>query len=230
MSQASLQPFDAVVFDMDGTLLDTEAVFKDIVYLVSGNLGFEMTPKIHLGMVGSSHETSTRLLVEAYGMSFPITLFDQQCRELMHERMAEHVPVKPGVHEMLHELKARNIPAAIATSSRSHNALTHLGGAGILSMFEILVTRDDVEQPKPHPEPYLKAARRLGYEPSRCLAVEDSHAGVRAAHAAGMQTIMIPDLIHPTEEIRELCAAVMHNLHDLRGAAFRASEVGARVG
>lgn len=217
-----LRPFSAIVFDMDGTLLDTELVFKDIVYGVCEGLGFEMTPDIHLAMVGTSHEATNRLLVEAYGVSFPYAMFDQHCRTQMQERMAEMVPVKTGVHELLDELAARRIPAAIATSSRAAHAHRHLGTAGLLERFVAIVTRDDVAEPKPHPEPYLTAAARLRVDPADCLAVEDSRAGVRAAHAAGMQTVMVPDLVGPTDEIVQLCAAVLDSLHHLRQAAFPA--------
>lgn len=205
---------------MDGTLLDTEAVFREIVFDVSAGLGFEMTDSVHRSMVGSSHEATNKLLVEAYGVAFPYTMFDEQCRAKMKVRMEEAVPVKAGVHELLAELAKRGIPTAVATSSRSNHALGHLGAAGILGTFQAVVTRDDVTNPKPHPEPYLKATHLLGLEPQHCLAVEDSHAGVRAASAAGLQTIMVPDLVDPSDEITGLCTAVMRSLHDLRHAAF----------
>ena len=210
---------------MDGTLLDTELVFKQIVWDVSRDLGFTMTSDIHGGMVGSSHEATNALLVEAYGVSFPYELFDAECRRLMHARMAEAVPVKAGVPELLRELKARRIPTAVATSSRSPHALGHLGTAGLLDMFQAIVTRDDVTHPKPHPEPYLTAARHLGVLPASCLAIEDSHSGVRAAHGAGMQTVMVPDLVPPTAEIRGLCT-VLGSLHEVRAAAFGGELVG----
>jgi HAD superfamily hydrolase (TIGR01509 family) len=216
----SLKPFSAVVFDMDGTLLDTELVFKEIVYAVSKDLGYEMIETVHLGMVGSSHEVTNQLLVEAYGVAFPYPLFQQQCQAAMQIRMTEAVPVKSGALEMLKELRERGLPTAVATSSRRHHADPHLKAAGLFELFDTIVTRDDVINPKPDPEPYLTAARRLGVDPTTCLAVEDSHSGVRAAHAAGMQTVMVPDLVRPSAEIEALCAAVMESLHHVREAAF----------
>ncbi|GGA42077.1 HAD family hydrolase [Pelagibacterium lentulum] len=213
--------FDAAIFDMDGTLLDTEAVFRAIVFDVMAELGFEMTDHVHRRMVGSSHEATERLLVESYGVAFPYTVFDEKCRISMRARLAnEPIPVKRGAKEMLAMLNARNIPTAVATSSRSPHATAHLGAAGLLDHFETIVTRDDVANPKPHPEPYLTAALRLKADPVRCVAFEDSHMGVRAAHAAGMFTIMVPDLVEATDEIAALCHHVAESLEHAHDHIF----------
>ncbi|MBD8066192.1 HAD family phosphatase [Devosia sp. PTR5] len=215
-----LAPFDAVIFDMDGTLLDTEAVFRTIVFEVCEELGFEMTDSVHHSMVGSSHERTRQLLLEAYGVSFPYTLFDQRCRTSMRARSHGGVPVKAGAREFITELRARGIPAAVATSSRNPHAQHHLSTAGLFDLFDTVVTRDDVVNPKPHPEPFLTAAQRLGIEPRLCLALEDSHMGVRAAHAAGMQTVMVPDLVGPNADIHALGVTVLESIVHVHEAAF----------
>ena len=131
--------------------------------------------------------------------------------------MAEGVALKPGVVEILDLLDRLDIRRAIATSSRHDSVTRHLGPYDLLKRFDTIVARGDYSEPKPSPMPYLTAAKRLGIDPGRCLALEDSWHGVRSASSAGMMTIMVPDVAPPTEEMREKCIAVSSDLHAVAG-------------
>jgi HAD superfamily hydrolase (TIGR01509 family) len=122
--------------------------------------------------------------------------------------------LKAGVVELLDDLDALGLPRAIATSSTHASVERQLGG--MTGRFQAVVAHGDYARGKPSPDPFLTAAERLGVVPSACLGLEDSHNGVRAAHAAGLMTIMVPDLLEATEEMRGLCVAVAETLHDVR--------------
>lgn len=132
---------------------------------------------------------------------------------------------KPGVTELLAWLQERRVPKAVATSSARAKAMHHLWTTGVLNRFGAVVTRDEVERGKPHPDLYLRAAERLGTPPDRCLALEDSYNGVRAARAAGVSVVMVPDLLRPTEEMRSMCEAVVPDLHAVRHLLGRANAI-----
>jgi HAD superfamily hydrolase (TIGR01509 family) len=119
------------------------------------------------------------------------------------------------VVELLDFLKARKVPCAVATSSARDKADHHLQAAGIARCFDAIVTRDEVARGKPFPDLYRHAAQRLGAAAESCLALEDSYNGVRAAAAAGMPVVMVPDLLPPTEEMESLCHAILADLHEV---------------
>jgi HAD superfamily hydrolase (TIGR01509 family) len=126
------------------------------------------------------------------------------------------VALKAGVVELLDHLDAAMIPRAVCTSS-SHAAVQRtLGPSGILPRFQTVVAAGDYAHGKPSPDPFLTAADRLDIPPEHCLALEDSHNGVRAAHAAGMMTVMVPDLLSPTDEMHAKCLAIAQSLHHVR--------------
>jgi HAD superfamily hydrolase (TIGR01509 family) len=124
--------------------------------------------------------------------------------------------LKPGVIELLDTLDVLKLPRAIATSSSHRTVRHHLDAHGLTGRFHAIVGRGDYGEGKPSPDPFPKAAERLCVEPPLWLALEDSHNGIRSAHAAGMMTIMVPDLLQPTEEIRALCTLVAGDLHQVR--------------
>jgi HAD superfamily hydrolase (TIGR01509 family) len=123
-------------------------------------------------------------------------------------------PLKPGATELMDALDDLGAPYALATSSRRPWVDRHFAAHGLADRFAAVVTRQDVENGKPDPEPYLKASALLGSAPMDVLALEDSHAGVRSAHAAGCMTVMVPDLLEPTDEQRAQ-ALVVTSLHDV---------------
>ena len=216
-----LQAFSAVIFDMDGTLIDTECLYKQVMTQACRELGYEMSEALHRSLIGVPNAESEPVMRADLGEDFPFARYNTRMHDLLEQEMAEAIPLKPGVFELIEALNARQIPIAVATSTSRPDAPDRLARAGILPHLKALVTRSDVTHGKPHPEPFLAAAAALGMDPGACLALEDSFTGVRAAHAAGTQTVMIPDLLQPTDDIRALCQAVMIDLHAVHEAIAR---------
>ena len=216
----SLDPFAAIIFDMDGVLLDTEPLYKKAMHQACADLGFEMTEELHNAQIGIPGDIGNQMMRDYFGAKFPVDLYNEYTRKTMTALTAEEVPVKIGARELLFELNTRDIPAAVATSTASPIAPERLKRAGLYDMFSAVVTRSDVTNGKPHPEPFLTAAARINIDPTTCIALEDSHNGIRSAHGAGMKPIMVPDLLAPIPEIEALCLAIMPSLHHVREAAF----------
>jgi HAD superfamily hydrolase (TIGR01509 family) len=138
--------------------------------------------------------------------------------------LSRDIPLRPGARELVTYLAEQSVPQAIATSSRRPTVERYLGRVGLRDRFAAIVSREDVKNPKPAPDPFLKAAARLGLAPGDCLALEDSYHGITAAHAAGMMTIMVPDLLAATDAVRAKCIAVADDLHVV-GALLRKARV-----
>jgi HAD superfamily hydrolase (TIGR01509 family) len=207
------KPVEAALFDMDGLLLDTEVLYIEAMQQAARSLGREMALDFCHSMVGVPARECTLMIEAYYGEGFSIEEFRGRFYELLRGLLDAGIPLKPGVVELLDFLAGRGLPLAVATSSERRTAERHLTKAGLLDRFTALVTRDDVERPKPHPDIYLEAARRLGVAPERCLAFEDSNIGLEAAHAAGAMAFMVPDLLQPLPEIRARCVDVLPDLH-----------------
>ncbi|MDE1176375.1 MAG: HAD family phosphatase [Edaphobacter sp.] len=210
------QPVHAVIFDMDGLLLDSETLAMDALVSAGTALGYDMPASFCRRMIGVAADGCRKLVRETYGPDFPLeTFFDTQEIHLREFVDAGRLALKSGVIPLLDYLDAHNIPRAIATSSSRYRTDHHLALVGLDQRFNTIVTRDDVTKGKPDPEPYLTAAKQLGVAPDLCVALEDSHSGARAAHAAKIRVIVVPDLLEPTEEIRQKALAIMDDLHSV---------------
>ncbi|HTR86074.1 MAG TPA: HAD family phosphatase [Reyranella sp.] len=210
------KPIEAVIFDMDGTLIDSEAVYISAMREAAQSLGLEMSLAFCHSMIGIPRRECNEMIQGLYGPTFDLAHFRGIYSGIVERRMAEGIPVKTGVVEMLDFLDRERLPRAVATAANRPTTENRLGRAGLLKRFDAVVTRDDVVHAKPAPDLFLEAARRLGIAPESCLALEDSTVGVTAAHAAGMMTIMVPDILQPSEELRAKALHVAESLHAVR--------------
>jgi HAD superfamily hydrolase (TIGR01509 family) len=209
------RPVEAVVFDMDGLLIDSEGLVREGMMRAAANIGVELPIPLCAAMIGRPFPDCKRMLAEHFGAGFPMERFLAEERREVEALFVEGVALKDGVRELLTHLAELGLPRAVATSSGRPAVDANLGRHGLIEAFHAIVTREDVPRHKPHPDPFLLAAERLGVAPHACLALEDSHNGVRAAHAAGMMTIMVPDLLDPTEEMHEKCVSIADSLHEV---------------
>ena len=205
----------AVVFDMDGLLIDTEVVYRDAIMAAAQERGHDLPLWLFNKMIGAPITQNTQLMLAHYGADFDVQgLFDASSHRF-HAVIDLEDRLKAGVRELLSYLEAENIPRAIATSSPHEAVERHLRPNGILDRFQAVVARGDYVNGKPSPDPFLAAARALKVAPRDCLALEDSHNGIRAAHGAGMMAVMVPDLLEATDEMHELAVAIATTLHDV---------------
>jgi len=198
---------------MDGTLLDTEPLYREAMYAAAAERGYQMTDALHVAQVGVPTDGARHILEDAFGSGFPFDQFRKRMHEIMGEiEIARGVSEKSGAREFLELLRARGILTAVVTSTARPAAPDRLMRAGIAELFDVVITRSDVSKGKPHPEPFLAAAERLGVPASACLALEDSPTGVRSAKAAGMQVVMVPDMVPADPETDAICLAVLDDL------------------
>jgi HAD superfamily hydrolase (TIGR01509 family) len=206
----------AVVFDMDGLIFNTEALYRDAIIAAAAEGGHDVPLAFYLSTIGMSGEATRLAFKERCGEAFDFDAFWAVASMRFRDMTRLQLRLKAGVIELLDFLDGAGLPRAIATSSRHEDVQHNLGLHGLLDRFETIIARGDYSRGKPHPEPFLKAAQRLGVEPESCVALEDSYHGVRAASGAGMMTIMVPDLLPATTEIEDLCVCIASDLHEVR--------------
>ena len=207
----------AVIFDMDGLLFDTERLYLDALTSAARGQGAEAPADLFVKSIGLSSEETMTHLDSHFGGRVDLTLLWTSATEHFFKLADTQLQLKPGAAEILDLLDRLEIPYAIATSSKPENADHHLAAHGLTGRFRAIAAKGSYAHSKPHPDPFLTAAAMIGAEPWGCVALEDSHNGVRSASAAGMMTIMVPDLLEANEEMRGLCAHVAADLHEVAG-------------
>ncbi len=217
------RPIEAVFFDMDGLLVDTESVYRDAVAAEAAARGHPMPLSLLLQMPGLPEQACDELARSHFGHKVNISDYSVEVTRRVMESVKAGVALKQGVIELLDLLDQRDLPRAIVTSSSHKTVEAYLGSTGILPRFNAVIACGDYGRGKPHPDPFLRAAAALAKHPARCLVLEDSYNGIRAAHAAGMITIMVPDLLDATDEMRELCHAVAKSLHIVRNTLLESA-------
>ena len=207
---------DAVAFDMDGLLLDSERLYQTAFREACEAQGLPFDEASYLEIICTPDAEARTILRAAYGAAFPLEAVLHAAAERYRSRVErEPVPLKPGVRALLEVLAARNIPRAVVTSTARDFARHKLRLAGLLEAFAFVVGGDDTARNKPAPEPYLLACARFGLPPERCLALEDSENGVRSALAAGLRVVQIPDLKAPSADVLRLGHAVLGSLAEV---------------
>ncbi len=203
----------AVILDMDGLLLNTERLSMRAWQAGALDLGIVVPDALFIDMIGHREADCVNILVKAFGPDTPGGAIAQRTAVHYHRMITEApLPVMPGVFDLLDLLDTLNIPRGVGTSTHTDKARFKLESAGILPRVMTVVGGDQATFGKPAPDIFLKVAQQLGVEPPRCLVFEDSGPGVRAARAAGMTPILVPDLKPPTEEIRSLSHKIFPSL------------------
>jgi HAD superfamily hydrolase (TIGR01509 family) len=222
----SLPAFRAVIFDMDGLLLDSERIAREAWMRAAEAQGVPIPAEVYLQVIGRTFQDTEQTFLRLLGAEFPFQGVCQLRLQYGEDYITRHgMPRKVGAIELLDLLQTRGVPRAVATSTARQEAWRRLHLAELAPYFAILCGGDEVMHGKPAPDLFLLAAERLGVAPDACIVLEDSELGVRAARQAGMTPILVPDLKSPSAEVAALAHAVCTSLHDVTAlmmAAFGA--------
>jgi HAD superfamily hydrolase (TIGR01509 family) len=189
---ANATTIEGVVFDLDGLIVNTEAVFNRAGHELLRRRNKEMTPEILTQMMGRRPPEAFAAMVEMTGITDPIEMLMAESQQIFTELLDDHLVTMPGLFELLDEIERRKLGKGVATSSPRGYLHDILGRFDLLSRFEFTLTSEDVMHGKPDPEIYLTAAKRLNIAPAHMLVLEDSEAGTQSGAAAGAVVIAVP--------------------------------------
>lgn len=205
----------AVIFDMDGLMLDTQPLYRTAWQQAAAEFGYTLSDATHCRLLGRNTADSEQVLMVEFGPGFPMDRFRGRCQALEAAFEGGPVPKKHGLDELLGLLDSRRVPRAVATSTQRKISAPLLARMGLFDRFDAIATGDEVQNGKPAPDLFLLAAERLGVEPAGCLVLEDSEPGVIAAHRAGMQVFNVPDLQVLSATTRQLANGVFDSLAEV---------------
>ena len=210
------RPIRGILFDMDGLVLDSEALYTRFWREAANALGYPMTVEQSLGMRSLGKKLGQPYLESLFGPTVDYTTLRQKRIELMDAYVEKYgIDVKPGIYELLDYMDDNNIPGAITSSSPMEFIERHLSSANLLHRFQKLCSGHSIPNGKPAPDIYLLGAKELGLKPEECLALEDSPTGILSAYRAGCLPVMIPDLDQPKEDTQKLLFAKADSLADI---------------
>ena len=222
----------AFIFDMDGVIFDSERLYIACSLEASAELGLPREGVVELcyRCIGVTPDRTRQIMLETYRNPALVDAFRDRTVELFLEKYnAGQMDMKPGAEELLKFLKGQGYPLALASSTPTDLVRQELSEAGILEYFDRIVGGDQVSRSKPNPDIFLRAAELLNADPARCIVIEDSFNGIRAAKAAGMTAIMVPDQLQPDEEMKALAdriePSLLHVLERLRSAASAGTDM-----
>ncbi len=204
---------EAIIFDLDGLLVDTEIVSYEIYKELVGEHGYEFT-KVEYAKRYSrkTEEKNITGLIEAYDLPWTLEEGLEKVLRAESRLLAQGVDLKPGAKELLAFLKTKGYKIVLASSSTRDRALNMLKAHDIVDYFDGFVFGQEVEKGKPSPDIFLKACEKIGKKPESCLVLEDSEAGIQAANAAGIPVICVPDMKKPDKAFLDRTAAVLDSL------------------
>lgn len=208
-----------VIFDMDGVLFDSENLILQNWKEIASAHGYDVEEmsKVFYSCIGTNAIATKEIVCGHYGEAFPYEEFRAESAKLFRQKVQKHgMPVKPGVRELLAFLKEQGAKIGLASSTRKCMVEEELTEAGIREYFHVVVGGDMVEHSKPEPDVFLKCAQELSVNPKDVYIIEDSYNGIRAAKKAGATAIMVPDLIMPDEEMRNLSDYIMTSLSEVK--------------
>ena len=210
-------PVRAVIFDMDGLMFDTERPARQAWFRAMSEHGYELDDDVYLTAVGRTSQATRAIFVEAFGPDLPIDAIESTSSRHLRDLIEPAPPIKPGLMELLDFIDELGLIMAVASSTACAEVTRRLNACGIERRFNAVVGGDDVSVGKPAPDLFLRASELLGIPAADCVVLEDSHAGIQAAAAAGMTPVMVPDMVEPSALCLELAAHVVSSLSDVGG-------------